>query len=293
MPQKIMDHINFEAASNNVDEKRIRLTMTGETCKSKWKAMLMPVTKQSKIIRGTEGTGSAPVLPPPFYAEITEILGESSSVKGPYTSRNSMATGRLARTPLESDPKSDTPMTAFALGYDAARSTDDCAADLSIDEFLAEVDDVLTVSEETADEEVVMVAGRKRKQSIISGNSSESGKKMRQTEAAKELERLQEKQEKGPKAIQTPKPPKSKKEEKSRITGGEMSSFQSQYLELMGEGNKISSESLAVQKESLRQYGLDQDQKRKDASEMAKVEQAKFMAMLAKMSGPSVDPDHE
>ncbi|KAJ3057886.1 hypothetical protein HDU99_007086, partial [Rhizoclosmatium hyalinum] len=82
-------------------------------------ALMSPLTKFAKTVIRSEGTGSATMPQPPYYNKITAILGNLSSVKGSYSSRNSKTSGCInSALKFLLEPKSDTLMTAYAKDYD-------------------------------------------------------------------------------------------------------------------------------------------------------------------------------
>ncbi|KAJ3282499.1 hypothetical protein HDU79_009870 [Rhizoclosmatium sp. JEL0117] len=339
MPEKIYDTMNADSDKSDEEDDDVPPTLNGDSCKSKWKALLGLVTKFAKKVKGDEGSGSASEPKPPYYDEITTILGNSSAVKGPYSSRNSMSSGRIDRAP-PLEPKSDTPMTAFAKGYDENDAKkvaeedgvrgisadlaavtrkesgvgEDCEAEF---EMVMQEEDLVEVVEKKKKKKGVVVEeevmedgerGKKRKAKETPAGEGSGKKAMRKEKAAKELERIREAEGSADESPvkKTPKPAKNKKEAAARTSGGSergMSDFQSQYLTLMGEANATGVASLAIQKESqatnmesLRQHGLDQDEKRKDQDQTRKdaaihaaTENAKFLALLGALA-PSKPP---
>ncbi|KAI9352681.1 hypothetical protein BDR26DRAFT_914198 [Obelidium mucronatum] len=300
--KRIYDTLN--ALDNDQDHLLVPHTLTGESCKSKWKALSGPVTAHAKTIKGDTGTGSATVDPPPYYNDIVRILGHSSAVNGPYSSRTLLTSGRIDCPVIEQEePKSDTPMTQFAAQYDAEKAGDasnnwdmlmngfDQDVETAVDEGdISETGDESTT--ETNSNNVVsnqneMGHSDKAQKRGNPGSGASGSKKQKIKDAAgAKLKVMMEKQQDS--VLESPKPPKTKKEAKARAGG--MSEFQVQYLGLMGAANELSGESLAVMKQSaavqveaLRQQGLEMDKRRNESSTAVAIESAKFLAILEAM----------
>ncbi|ORY38598.1 hypothetical protein BCR33DRAFT_788828 [Rhizoclosmatium globosum] len=293
MLEKIYATVNKENDKSEEDQD-VPPTLTGESYKSKWRALLGPVAAFAKTVKGKEGSGSATVPNPAYYDEITSVLGNSSAVKGPYKVL---------------EPKSDTPMTAFAETYnnDAAMNLfaksligESCGSDM-----LGESDDVMVgdtqhvtnemdeeaMVQEEKGEKISMAKKKKMKNVVESGDvgkkrkadkpvSGENSGKMakRKESAAKELERIKDAEPEELPVKQTCKPAKNKKEAASRAGAASLA---------------IQKESQATNMELLRQHGLDQDEKRKeldqsrkDTATHASRENAKFLALLNAIAPP-------
>ncbi|KAI9332550.1 hypothetical protein BDR26DRAFT_937944 [Obelidium mucronatum] len=91
--KSIATHLKIEITNADVS------TLTGDSCRSKWKALRGRASAHADMLQGRTGTGAAAEdkPEPPYFRELLNIMGKSVAAKGAYQQRDSINRGLRLR----------------------------------------------------------------------------------------------------------------------------------------------------------------------------------------------------